>query len=158
MEYVKHKYSKRVYRVMTDHGPEHPYLSYFPYVRNIYQGMLEKFFSPCEKPSEEYKPLISVSQEIEWEKRQLRREEPIVVKAPPISRPKDKREKPPRTGRGPRKTTEEYTLAELCGEIGMDPAKARKLLRAKGKKPPEGTWKWPNPEAAKAIKRFLKKS
>lgn len=158
MEYVKHKYSKRVYRVMTDHGEGHPYLSYFPYVRNIYQGMLEKFFSSCEKPSEEYKPLISVSQEIEWEKRQLRREEPIVVKAPPISRPKNKREKVNRTKGGSRKIPGEYTLADLCSEIGMDPAKARKLLRAKRKRPPEGTWKWPNKEAAKAIRRFLKKS
>ncbi len=159
MEYVKHKYSKRVYQVMEDHGPGHPYLSCFPFVRNVAAVRLEKFFSPCEKPSEEHKSTISVNQEIEWEERQLRREEPLKVKAPsPISRPKNKREKVNRTKGESRKIPGEYTLADLCSEIGMDPAKARKLLRTKGKKPPEGTWKWSNKEAAKAIKRFLKKS
>lgn len=156
MDYMKHRYSKRVYQVMTDHGPDHPYLSCSPFTRYVSKGTMEKFFSPCEKPEEVTEPLVSVTQEIEWEKRQLRREEPIVVKAPsPISRPKAEREKSPRTRE---ESTGEYTLAELCGEIGMDPAKARKLLRAKGKKPPEGTWKWPNKEAAKSIRRFLKKS
>ena len=32
-EYLKHRYSKRVWKVETDHGPDHPYLSHFPYVR-----------------------------------------------------------------------------------------------------------------------------
>lgn len=154
MDYMKHKYSKRVYQVMTDHGPDHPYLSCFSFVRYVTTSTMERFFTKCSGPVQESS--IRVEQEIEWEKRQLRREEPIVVKAPsPISRPKAEREKSPRTREG---STGEYTLAELCGEIGMDPAKARKLLRAKGKKPPEGTWKWPNKEAAKSIRRFLKKS
>lgn len=154
MEYMKHKYSKRVYQVMTDHGPDHPYLSCFSFVRYVTTSTMERFFTKCPGPVQESS--IRVEQEIEWEKRQLRREEPIVVKAPsPISRPKAEREKSPRTKK---EFTGEYTLADLCGEIGMDPAKARKLLRAKGKKPPEGTWKWPNREAAKAIRRFLKKS
>lgn len=154
MDYMKHKYSKRVYLVMTDHGPDHPYLSCFSFVRYITTSTMERFFTKCAGPVQDSS--IRVDQEIEWEKLQLRREEPIVVKAPsPISRPKDKGEKSTRTKEEP---TGEYTLADLCGEIGMDPAKARKLLRAKGKKPPEGTWKWPNREAAKAIRRFLKKS
>lgn len=153
MEYMKHKYSKRIYQVMTDHGPEHPYLSCFPFVRYV-TTTGERFFTRCSGPVQDSS--IRVEQEIEWEKLQLRREEPIVVKAPsPISRPKAKKEKSPRTKK---EFTEEYTLADLCGEIGMDPAKARKLLRAEGKKPPERTWKWPNKEAAKVIKRFLKKS
>lgn len=153
MEYMKHKYSKRIYQVMTDHGPEHPYLSCFPFVRYV-TTTRERFFTRCSGPVQDSS--IRIGQEIEWEKLQLRREEPIVVKAPsPISRPKAKKEKSHRTKK---EFTGEYTLADLCGEIGMDPAKARKLLRAKGKKPPEGTWKWPNKEAAKAIRRFLKKS
>ena len=154
MEYMKHKYSKRVYQVMTDHGPDHPYLSCFSFVRYVTTSTMERFFTKCTGPVQDSS--IRVEQEIEWEKLQLRREEPIVVKAPsPISRPKAEREKSPRTREG---STGEYTLAELCGEIGMDPAKARKLLRAKGKKPPEGTWKWSNKEAAKTIREFLKKS
>ena len=153
-EYVKHQYSKRVYEVKTDHGPDHPYLSCFPFVRYVHQSTMEKFFTHCSGPIQDSP--ITVLQGIDWEKRQLRKEEPIVVKAPaPISRPKDKGEKPTRTKKEP---TGEYTLADLCGEIGMDHSKARKLLRAKGKNPPEGTWKWPNREAAKAIRRFLKKS
>lgn len=154
MEYMKHKYSERVYQVMTDHGPDHPYLLCSPFARYVSKGTMERFFTKCPGPVQDSS--IRVEQEIEWEKLQLRREEPIVVKAPsPISRPKAKKEKSHRTKK---ESTGEYTLADLCGEIGMDPAKARKLLRANGKKPPEGTWKWPNKEAAKSIRRFLKKS
>ena len=154
MDYMKHKYSKRVYQVMTDHGPDHPYLLCSPFARYVSKGTMERFFTKCPGPVQDSS--IRVEQEIEWEKLQLRREEPIVVKAPsPISRPKAKKEKSHRTKKEP---TGEYTLAALCGEIGMDPAKARKLLRANGKKPPEGTWKWPNKEAAKTIRGFLKKS
>ena len=152
MEYVKHKYSKRVYQVMTDHGPDHPYLSCFPFVRNVAAVRLEKFFSLCEKPSEEHKPTMSVSQEIEWEERQLRREEPLVVEAPSkVSRPKGGR-----THRV-KQSPEEYTLKDLCLELGTTPAVARKLLRSKGKTAPDGGWKWPNKEEAKPIKKFLKK-
>lgn len=155
MDYMKHKYSKRVYQVMTDHGPDHPYLLCSPFARYVSKGTMERFFSPCGKPQEATEPMVSVTQEIEWEKKQLRREAPLVVKAPtPISRPRAKQERAHRERTG----SKEYTLADLCGEIGMDPTKARKLLRAKGKKPPEGTWKWPNKEAAKSIRRFLKKS
>ena len=154
MEHMKHKYSKRVYQVMTDHGPDHPYLSCFPFVRYVTTSTMERFFTKCSGPVNDSS--IGVEPEIEWEKRQLRSEEPIVVKAPShISRPKARGEK---SIRAKEEFTGEYTLADLCGEIGMDQAKARKLLRAKGKKPPEGTWKWPNKEAAKAIRRFLKKS
>ena len=154
MEYMKHKYSKRVYQVMTDHGLDHPYLLCSPFARYVSKGTMERFFTKCPGPVQESS--IRVEQEIEWEKLQLRREEPIVVKAPShISRPKAKKEKSHRTKK---ESTGEYTLADLCGEIGMDPAKARKLLRANGKKPPEGTWKWPNKEAAKTIRGFLKKS
>ena len=154
MDYMKHKYSKRVYQVMTDHGPDHPYLSCFPFVRYVSKGAMEKFFSPCGKPQVATEPLVSVTQEIEWEKRQLRKEEPIVVKAPtPISRPKAKRERVHRERTGP----EEYTLKDLCSELGIPPATARKLLRSKGKAAPDGGWKWPDKEAAKPTKKFLKK-
>ena len=153
MEYMKHKYSKRVYQVMTDHGPDHPYLSCFSFVRYLTTSTMGRFFTKCPGPVQDSS--IRVEQEIEWEKLQLRREEPIVVKAPsPISRPKAKKEKSTRTKE---ESTGEYTLAELCGEIGMDPAKARKLLRSHGKKSPDGGWKWPSKEEAKSIKRFLRK-
>ena len=151
---MKHKYSKRVYQVMTDHGPDHPYLSYFPYVRYVRQSTMEKFFTPCSGPIQD--STITVPQEIDWEKRQLQKEEPIVVKAPtPTGRKPRERERAETRRKEP---STDYTLADLCGEIGMDPPKARKLLRAKGKKPPDGAWKWPNNEAAKSIRRFLKKS
>lgn len=153
MEHMKHKYSKRVYQVMTDHGPDHPYLSCFPFVRYVTTSTMERFFTKCPGPVQNSS--IRVEQEIEWEKLQLRREEPIVVKSPsPISRPKAKEKKPTRTKK---EFTGEYTLGDLCREIGMDPSRARKLLRAKGKKPPEGVWKWPDQESARSIKRFLKK-
>lgn len=152
MDYVKHKYSKRVYQVMTDHGENHPYLSCPPFVRYVTTTTREKFFSSCEGPLEDQKPLASVSQEMEWEKRQLRREEPIVVKAPlPTLQLKAKRKRviPQRPG--------EYTLKDLCSDLSIPPAVARKLLRSKGKTAPDGGWKWPSKEEAEPIKRFLKK-
>lgn len=156
MEHMKHKYSKRVYQIMTDHGPDHPYLSCFPFVRYVTTGTMERFFTKCSGPVQDSS--IRVEQEIGWEKRQLRREEPIVVKAPsPISRPKAKPEKSHRNRREPKEPTGEYTLTDLCGELGMSPAKARKLLRSHEKKSPDGGWKWPSKEEAKSIKRFLRK-
>ena len=153
-EYLKHRYSKRVYEVKTDHGPDHSYLFHFPYVRYVRQSTMEKFFTPCSGPTQDSP--ITVSQEIDWEKRQLLKEKPIVVRAPTPTGGKP-REREWAETRGKEPSTD-YTLADLCGEIGMDPSKARKLLRAKGKKPPDGAWKWPNKEAAKSIRRFLKKS
>lgn len=153
MEYVKHKYSKRVYRVMTDHGPEHPYLSSFPYIRNISTGMLERFFSPCGKPQVEYESPVSVGKEIEWEKRQLRREEPIVVKSPQvIPKPRIRSKKTSQVKQGP----VEYTLKDLCSELGISPAVARKTLRSRGMAAPEGGWRWSSSEAARGIKEILK--
>lgn len=160
-EYIKHRYSGRIYQIMRDHGPDHPYL-WSPWdfaSRYPSQAIWDRFFVPCEKP--EIMPkhyAISIPKELEWEKRRLFREEPLVVKAPVDTKPNPKkvhREKAePKETKGP---TGEYTLADLCGELGMSPAKARKLLRSHGKKPPAGGWKWPNKEAAKSTKRFLRK-
>lgn len=153
MEYVKHKYSKRIYQIMTDHGPDHPYL-WNPWefsIREPSKLLMSKFFSQCEKPPTmptEYH--VSIPRELEWERKQLMGDQPIVVHSP-VSKPRI------RTTRKPQDGSEEYTLADLCGELGMDPAKARKLLRSKGKTPPPGGWKWPDKKSAKAIRRFLKK-
>jgi len=147
MEYVKHKYSKRVYQVMEDHGSEHPYLSCFPYVRYCGQSTLKKFFIPSLGPVQDSE--ITIPQEMRWEERELLRREPIRVRAPVSGRRARVQKLTP-------EITKEYTLLDLCGEIGMDPSKARKLLRAKGKRPPNGTWKWPNKKDARSIKKFLK--
>ena len=152
MEFVKHKYSKRVYQLMRDHNPEKPYLSLFPFLRYPSQKTLEQFFTPCEGPIQNTP--ITIPQELKWEERQRLGQQPIMVKPP-------KGTKKTKKASEKKKVTdlaEEYTLAQLCGEIGMSPAKARKLLRSQGKTPPSGGWKWPNREAAKPIKRFLKKS
>ena len=158
-EYVKHRYSGRIYQIMRDHGPDHPYL-WSPWdfaSRYPSQDVWDRFFVPCEKP--EIMPkhyAISIPKELEWEKRRLFQEEPLVVKTPVDTRPKPK--KVHREKAEPKEPTGEYTLADLCGELGMSPAKARKLLRSHGKKPPAGGWKWPNKEDAKSTKRFLRKS
>lgn len=154
-EFLKHRYSKRVWKVETDHGLDHPYLSHFPQVRYPNQFIMDKFFTPCSGPIQDSP--ITVLQEIEWEKRQLRKEEPIIVKAPATTERKLKRKERAEIRRREKEPSTDYTLADLCGEIGMNPSKARKLLRAKGKKPPEGTWKWPSKEDARSIKRFLRK-
>lgn len=148
MKYVKHRYSGRVYQVMTDHGPDCPYLSCFPHVRNPSAHLLQSYFTSTAGPVED--STVSVSQELEWEQRQQIRKEPLVVKAPP--------EPPRRRKTGSKKDPKEgYTLKDLCSELGVSPATARKLLRSKGKSAPEGGWKWKNAEEASSIKKFLKK-
>lgn len=155
MEYMKHKYSKRVYQVMTDHGPDHPYLSCHPFVRYIPQREWHRFFSPCSKPTDPQNVEISVLDEIKWEKRQMIREEPLVVKAPsPVSKPKVKRG---RSATRAESKSEEYTLKDLCSELNTSPTMARKILRSKGKTAPEGGWRWANRDDARGVKKFLKK-
>lgn len=155
-EYLKHKYSKRVWKVEKDHGPNNPYLSHFPHVRYVRQSTMDRFFTPCSGPIQDSP--ITVPQEIEWEKRRLFREEPLVVKSPVDTKPNPKKVHREKTeSKEPKEPTGEYTLADLCGELGMSPAKARKLLRSHGKKPPAGGWKWTNKEDAKSTKRFLRK-
>lgn len=153
MEYVRHKYSKRIYQIMTDHGPDHPYL-WSPWefsTRYLSQSKMTKFFSPCEKPAEMPRSYpTSITQELEWENRQLAGSRPLRVE-PPVTNTPPKVKEPSLQEAG------EYTLRDLCGEIGMDPAKARKLLRSKGKTSPQGGWKWASKEEAKPIRRFLKK-
>lgn len=152
-EYLKHKYSKRVWKVETDHGPDSPYLSHFPYIRYMRQSTMDRFFTPCSGPIQDSP--ITVPQEIEWEKRQLRKEEPILVKAPAPTERKAKRKE--RERNRVKESSTGYTLTDLCDELGMSPAKARKLLRSHGKNPPDGGWKWPSKEEAKGVRRFLKK-
>lgn len=151
MEYVRHKYSKRVYKIMTDHGLEHPYLLCFPHVRYCSRDTIRSFFSPCDGPTDE-PPVVSVGKEIWWERSQAMKKRPIEVKPPEPTVKKAKKRTPQSSY-----TKEGYTLRELCGEIGMDPATARKLLRSKGKTPPPGGWKWGSKEEAKPIRRFLRK-
>ena len=153
MEYMKHRYSKRVYQVRRDHGENHPYLSCFPFVRYVTSSTMERFFTKCSEPRGEV-PLVTVQQEIDWEKKQLRKEEPLMVKAPTPTK-RSQKKNPPRTPGA--SETGEYTLKDLCLELGTTPAVARKLLRAKGKAAPTGGWRWTTKEAAKPIKKFLKK-
>lgn len=158
MNYMKHRYSKRIYQVMEDHGPEHPYL-WSPWefaVRNPTPLQWEKFFAPCEKPPEMPRSYpISIPQEIEWEKKQFRKNEPIVVH-PPVptkkAQPGEKTSRPRPSG-----DSSGYTLADLCGEVNIPQSKARALLRkSKLKKPLDG-WKWPSREEAKPYLKFLRK-
>lgn len=157
MEYVKHNYSGRVYQVHRDHGPNsNPHLSnprgYGRYVR---EATLERFFTTCREPAQE-EPSISVLQEIKWEKEVLAKEKP----QKPLETPQEKKPQKVTKPSTPKKSSTgvaEYTLKDLCSELGITPAVARKLLRSKGRTAPDGGWRWPNPEAARGIKKFLKK-
>lgn len=152
-QYLKHKYSKRVWEVKTDHGPDCPYLEQFPHVRLCKISTMEKFFSPCPGPTQDSP--IRVTREIEWEKSQSLKAQPLVVTPPKNKRPISQRRKNPHGG-GKEKSPF-YTLKDLCQELRISPSVARRLLRSHGKKPPEGGWKWFNPQEADPIKKFLKK-
>lgn len=158
MSYVKHNYSNRIYQVMTDHGPEATYLwSPWDFAKRYPKPILmERFFSPCEKPAEMPRSYpISIPQEIEWEKRELAKNPPKVAAQPQKPANPFIPSKLPKAYKQP--TEEGYTLKDLCQELSIEPATARKLLRSKGKSAPDGGWKWPDAEAAKPIKKFLKK-
>jgi len=47
------------------------------------------------------------------------------------------------------------TLAGICEELGIEPAKARKLLRGHAEKP-QGGWAWETPEEASSIRELLR--
>lgn len=147
MNYVKHKYSKRVYQVMTDHGDGSPYLSQFPNVRYCSGTRMGEFFTPCNGPTQDSE--VSVLKEIEWEQKQIRGSEPIVVKAP--------LQKVRRIRRSGRTITTAggYTLKEICSELGIPPASARRVLRSRGRAP-EGGWRWSSPQEVEEVKSFLK--
>lgn len=154
-DYLKHRYSGRIYQVMLDHGPDHPYLwSPWEYAIRPYNKYLwEHFLTPCEKPPKmPYSYPISIPQEMKWEERQVNKAGlgKIQVRPPKSRKATVKRTKTRRAQPG------EYTLKDLCSELGISPAQARKTLRSKGKKAPDGGWKWPNPEAAGEIKEILR--
>lgn len=157
MEYVKHNYSGRVYQVHRDHGPNSaPHLSSSSgWGRYVRETTLERFFTPCKGPDQE-EPTISVPQEAQWEKKVLAKEKPQKPLEAPQEKKSQKVTKPSTPKKSPPGATE-YTLKDLCSELGITPAMARKLLRSKGKTAPDGGWRWPNAEAAKGIKKFLKK-
>lgn len=54
----------------------------------------------------------------------------------------------------PEKQGAAYTLADLCQEIKMDPAQARKLLRGRIQKP-DGGWRWATREEASMVRAIL---
>jgi hypothetical protein len=48
------------------------------------------------------------------------------------------------------------TLKELCTELGLEPSKARKLLRKANIEKPGASWEWNNKEDIQRIKTLLK--
>ena len=83
MKYVKHKYSKRVYRVMRDHHPDRPYLLCTPFIREVSEGSLSRFFTPLDEGEETNTP-ISVVSELEWEGRFLGGTQRVVIRVPDL--------------------------------------------------------------------------
>lgn len=145
MEFVKHKYSKRVYEVKRDHGPNSFYLSSFPWVREMSQGYLGEFFTPCEGPVQDSP--IGLLEEVKWEDRKIIRDTPLVVVPPKRVARKE-----------PKKPVEATTLGDLCKALGITPSSARRALRASKVEKPEAGWVWEDPQELKRIKRILRKS
>jgi len=50
----------------------------------------------------------------------------------------------------------DYSLTQLCQELGIDPSDARKTLRRKGVEKPGSQWAWATSEAAEAARKALK--
>lgn len=156
-EYLKHIYSGRIYQVMRDHGPDHPYL-WSPWefsTRYPGQRRWDEFFRPCEKP--ETMPTkydISILEEMAWEDRKLRGTQPITVRAPsPVVRPK------PKTKSRPTQMQEGgLTIQDLALEVGCTPGQARAILRKAKVEKPQGGWRWPSSEEAEPIRKLLRRN
>ena len=146
MKYVKHKYSKRVYRVMRDHHPDRPYLLCTPFIRGVSERSLSRFFTPLDEGEETNTP-ISVVSELEWERRFLSGTQRVVIRVPDL--PKGVRVPTPKSNSGV------YTLSQICEELEVSPSKARKALRSKRLKPPSGKWEWAENEVGQ-IKEVLR--
>lgn len=157
VEYVKHIYSGRIYQVMRDHGPDHPYLwSPWEFSSRYPSKRREQFFRPCQKP--ETMPTgydIRIEKEIEWEDRKLRGSRPIVVRPPaPTARPQKKE----RTPRVRENTGGAYTVQDLALELGCTSGQARAALRKSKLEKPQGGWKWPSKEEAELARKEIKKN
>lgn len=146
MKYVKHNYSKRVYRVMRDHHPDRPYLLCTPFIRGVSERSLSQFFTPLDEGEETNTP-ISVVSELEWERRILIGTQRVVIRVPDLP----KRVRVPT----PKSNSKVYTLSQICEELGVPPSKARKALRSKRLKPPSGKWEWTENEVGQ-IKEVLR--
>lgn len=152
-EYLKHIHSGRIYQVMRDHGPDHPYL-WSPWefaVRTPSRHRWDSFFRPCDKPEEmPTRYDISIPDEMAWEDRKLRGAAPIVVTPPaPTVRPTRKERRPRPTGG--------YTIQDLATELGCTPGQARAALRKSKTAKPAGGWRWSSTEEAEPIRKLLKK-
>lgn len=158
-EYVKHTYSGRIYQVMRDHGPDHPYLwSPWEFASRYPSQVRAQFFRPCHKP--ETMPTgydISIEKELEWEGRKLRGSQPIVVRppAPSVNRTKKVYGGKPIP---PRRTTGAFTVQDLALELGCTTGQARAALRKSKLDKPQGGWKWSTPGEAELARRTIKKS
>lgn len=146
MKYVKHNYSKRVYRVMRDHHPDRPYLLCTPFIRGVSERSLSQFFTPLDEGEETNTP-ISVVSELEWERRILIGTQRVVIRVPDLP----KRVRVPT----PKSNSKVYTLSRICEELGVPPSKARKALRSKRLKPSSGKWEWAENEVGQ-IKEVLR--
>lgn len=162
MEYLKHVHSGRVYRVMEDHGPDHPYLySQVDSGVRTPPKVKEQFFRTCEAPEflpERYD--ITVPQEIAWEDRRIRATAPIIVVAPVSEKPKPG-EKVYSDEPIPKKLQTqslEFTIQDLAMELGCTAGQARKILRGSKLEKPQGGWKWTSSQEAEPYRRFLKKN
>lgn len=163
VEYVKHIYSGRIYQVMRDHGPDHPYLwSPWEFSIRYPTPRREQFFRPCQKP--ETMPTrydIRIETEIAWEDRKLYGSQPIVVHPPkPTQRMRRKKEKAPTPKRSPKapRSSGGLTVQDLAQEIGCTPGQARAALRKSGVEKPQGGWRWATPEEAEGAKNLIKKN
>lgn len=70
-----------------------------------------------------------------------------------VDAPAGKKARAPKAAKAP-KAAAGYSLTELCQELKLDPAEARKQLRGVIEKP-GGKWEWPTKEAAAEARKVL---
>lgn len=157
-EYLKHVYTGRIYQIMRDHGPDHPYL-WSPWefsVRTPSKERMDRFFKPTEKP-----PImptrydISILEEMAWEDRRILGSKPIVVEAP---KPTVKKTPRPRTRtKAPATPQGGFTIQDLALELGCSPGQARAVLRKSKLEKPSRGWRWSSSEEAEPYRKAVKK-
>lgn len=77
---------------------------------------------------------------------------PLGEEEPPKQKPKTSSQKP---AKAPQKGAT-VTLKEICQELNMDPAKARRTLRKAEDIGKQGKWEWSDPKEISRVKSLLK--
>lgn len=107
--------------------------------------------------SKEAPPPLGVDQLVEDIGIEIKEAMKAIEEAPANITRSPRKKKEPTEKKAPKKgkrDTGSVSLKDICSELGIDPSKARRILRKKLDN--QGRWEWSDPEIIKKVKNILK--